>query len=345
MPRTTVGLAGFGRVGRSLFRLLYGDPDAAGHPELDLVAVADASAAEALLYLIRFDTIHGRFPRPVTLEDGALVVGGRRVRLLENDRPGEIPWGELGVSIVIEASNKPRTRTELEAHLAAGAERVILCTPPVEPPDLTVVPGVSDHLLRPEHRIVSNASCTVHAAAPVAKILDEAFGIERAFLTTVHAYSDQQRLADVPEKDLRRGRAAAENVIPQETHAGEMLEELLPALAGKVTAMSMNVPVANGSGVDLVCWHRKPVTVEAVNEALRQAIANPPWAGILAYETEPIVSSDVIRTPDSGAFDSLATMVLGDRVSKTLTWFDNSWGYAHRVVELAARSARPEGTP
>lgn len=334
MAQITVGLAGLGRVGCSLFRLLW------DHPEIRLVAVADGSDAEALLYLIRFDTLLGRFPAPISLTDGFLTLGGRRIRLLAETRPGEAPWGELGVQVVVETGSRPKSREEIAAHLAAGAERVILCGPPLEPPDLTLVPGVTDHLLAPHHRVISNASCTVHAAAPLARILGARFGIERAFLTTVHAYSDQQRLADVPERDMRRGRAAAENIIPQETNAGTMLEELLPALAGRMTAASMNVPVANGSCVDLVCWHEREVTVEAVNEAVREATAAAPWHGILAYETEPIVSSDVARSPFSGTFDSQATMVLGGRVSKTVTWFDNSSGYSHRVVELIQRLAQ-----
>ncbi len=333
MGKLTVGIAGLGRIGCSLFRLLY------NHPDIELGAVVDSSDAEALLYLIRFDTVLGRFGEPIELVDGKLEVAGKHIPLLAETRPREAPWGELGVDIVVETSSAPKRQEEIAAHFAAGAKRVILCGPPVEPPDLTLVPGINDHLLGPQHRVISNASCTVHAAAPVIRVLGERFGIERAFLTTVHAYSDQQRLADVPEKDKRRGRAAAENIIPQETNAGTMLAELLPELAGRVTASSINVPVANGSCVDLVCWHRETVTVEAINEALRAAAAAAPWAGLLAFETEPIVSSDVAHSRTSGTFDAQATMVLGERVSKTVTWFDNSSGYTQRVVELISRLA------
>jgi glyceraldehyde 3-phosphate dehydrogenase len=340
-----IGLMGLGRIGRDVVRILYQSDD----PRIE--AICDVADPAALAYLLRFDTLLGRFPAEVTLSEGCLSIAGRQVRMI-TEKPGEVPpWGELGVDVVIEATSRSRSRAELERHLAAGARRVILCARPAEPPDLTVVIGVNDGALTAAHRIVSNASCTAHAAAPVLEILDEAFGIERCFLTAVHAYSNQQRLADVPAEDPRRGRAAAENIIPQETHTAETLLELLPALRGKITAQAMNVPVANGSVVDLVCWHSRPVTVESVNEAVRTAAAGERRRGILAYEDDPIVSSDVLLTPDSGTYDSLATMVLGGRVSKTLTWFDNGWGYSHRVVDLIRRfdridqAEREKGTP
>jgi glyceraldehyde 3-phosphate dehydrogenase len=325
-----IALEGFGRVGRNLFRILHGSD------ELEIVAINDPADPSALEYLLKFDTIHGRFAAPVAVEDGHLFSDGRRIPLLPGSAAGTVDWRSLGVDVVVEATAKPRTRAEYELHLEAGARRVILCAPPQDPPDLTLVTGVNDAALRPEHRIVSNASCTAHAAAPVLAILDRAFGIERAFVTTVHAYSNQGRLADVPSADPRRGRAAAENIIPQESNAGEVLQELLPALAGRISAKSINVPVANGSVVDLVCWHRDPVTVGAINQVVRTA-AGSRYVGILAYEDQPIVSSDIIRSAFSGTFDADATLTLGDRMSKTLTWFDNGWGYAHRVVDLLKR--------
>jgi glyceraldehyde 3-phosphate dehydrogenase len=214
---------------------------------------------------------------------------------------------------------------------------VILCAPPTDPPDITVVIGVNDDRLSRAHRIVSNASSTAHCAAPVLKLLAEAFGIRRAFLTTAHAYSSQHRLADVPAEDPRRGRAAAENIIPQETNAAEVVEQLLPALAGRLTGASFSVPVPNGSVVDLVCWHDQPVTVTAINELVRTAAGSGRWRGILGYEDEPIVSSDIVRSSLSSTFDAQATMTLGERVSKTLAWYDNGWGYSHRVVDLIER--------
>jgi glyceraldehyde 3-phosphate dehydrogenase len=332
MP-TRIGLMGLGRIGRNIFRILYKSDD------LRIEAISDVADQAALTYLLRFDTILGRFPDELSVRDGHLYAAGRQVKMLTEAKGSETtpPWGDLGVDTVVEATSKYRTRQEMERHLEAGARRVILCSPPSDPPDITVVMGVNDDQLGPGHRIVSNASCTAHAAAPVLEILDDAFGITRAFLTTVHAYTNQQRLADVPDEDPRRGRAAAENIIPQETNAAEVIMDLLPHLKGRLSGLAMNVPIPNGSVVDLVCWHDRPVTVEAVNEVVRTAAGSARWKGILAYETEPIVSSDILLSAASGTYDSLATMVLGGDMSKTLTWFDNGWGYAHRVVDLLRR--------
>jgi glyceraldehyde 3-phosphate dehydrogenase len=339
MP-TGIGLMGLGRIGRNIFRILYKSED------LRIEAVSELADPAALAYLLRFDTLLGRFPDEVSIKDGDLHVAGRQVRMLTEAKGSQAtpPWGDLGVDVVIEATSKYRTRAEVERHFAAGAKRVILCSPPAEAPDVTVVFGVNEDQLRPEHRIVSASSATAIAAGPVLKVLDDAFGVERAFLTTVHAFTNQQRLADVPHDDPRRGRAAGENIIPQETHAAELLEDLLPNLKGKITGYSMNVPVANGSVVDLVCWHRKPVAVETVNEAVRAAASGDRLKGVLGYETEPIVSSDILHSEESGTYDSLATMVLGKDVSKTLTWFDNGWGYAHRVVDLLRRFEQLDGS-
>ncbi len=328
MSSTRVALMGFGRIGRNLFRILYRSE------RVRVAAINDPADAKALEYLLRFDTILGRFPDEVSVADGHLYAYGRQIPVLPgSDDP---PWGDLGVDVVIEATGKPRRRQDVERHLELGAKRVILCSPPLEAPDVTLVTGVNDGDLKPEHRIVSNGSCTAHAAGPVIKILREAFGIRRAFLTSTHAYTNQQRLADVPSEDKRRGRAAAENIIPQETNADEVLKELMPELEGRLSAMAMNVPVPDGSVVDLVCWHDKPVTETAVNEVVRTAAASR-FKGILDYEDNPIVSTDILRDPHSGTFDSLATMVQGETMSKTLTWYDNGWGYAHRAVDLIQR--------
>jgi glyceraldehyde 3-phosphate dehydrogenase len=319
---------GFGRIGRNLFRILYESDD------IRLAAISDIADHKALEYLLRFDTILGPFPDEVSIKEGHLYVAGRQITMLSEEEPGDVPWGDLGVDIVIEATARQRNREELERHLQQGAKRVILCVPQKTPPDITVVMGVNDDRLKAEHRVVSNGSCTAHCAAPILKILHAAFGIERAFLSTVHAYTNQQRLADVPSEDKRRGRAAAENIIPQETNAAQVITELIPELAGRLTGESMNVPVPNGSVVDMVCWHEKPVTVTAINEVIRTAAATDHWQCILNYEDDPIVSSDIIRNPFSSTFDAQATMVQKDRVSKTLAWYDNGWGYAHRVVDL-----------
>jgi len=324
---------GFGRIGRNLFRILYDRDD------IQVAAVSDIADHGSLEYLLRFDTILGRFPDEVVIKNENIYVVGRQIPMLSAAGPADVNWSHLGVDVVIEATGRSRTRPELEMHLERGAERVILCAPPADPPDITVVMGVNDDRLRPEHRIVSNGSCTAHCAAPVIKVLNEAFGIRKAFLTTVHAYTNQQRLADVPSKDPRRGRAAAENIIPQETKTAEVITDLIPELKGKVQAMAMNVPVPNGSVVDLVCWHDKKVSTEAINEVVRTAAASH-WQDILYYEDDPVVSSDIVRTTYSSVFDSLATMTLDEEVSKTLSWYDNSWGYTHRVVDLIGHLAQ-----
>ena len=327
----TVGIMGFGRIGRNVFRILYKRND------LRVVAVSDLGDAASVEYLLRFDTLFGRFPDELSARDGHLYVAGRQIALLAGQEKGVIPpWGDLGVDVVIEATARKLTRADLEKHLQAGAKRVILCEPPVDPLDLTVVNGINDQLVRREHRILSTASSTVHCVAPLAKILLDAFGIQKLLFTTIHSYTSQHRLADVPAEDMRRGRSAAENIIPQESRSSGMLQELIPELAGRVVASALNVPVPNGSAVDLVCWHGKKVSVTAINEVVRTAIASR-WKGIMAYETAPIVSSDIAHSSFSSTFDSLATMVLGENVSKTLSWYDAGWGYAHRTVELLER--------
>lgn len=327
MKPIRVGLMGLGRIGRNLFRILYKNQD------IEIAAIDEIADQPTLEYLIRFDTMLGPFPDELSIKEGHLYVAGKQIPMMSNSSISEVDWASHGVDIVIEAAGRERTRAELEQHLANGAKRVILCSPPQDPPDLTVVMGVNDDQLAPEHRIVSNGSCTAHCAAPIVKILNDAFGIERAFLSSVHAYSNQQRLADVPSEDPRRGRAAAENIIPQETNAATVVAGLLPELAGRISAKAINVPVRNGSVVDLVCWHEKPVTETAINEVVRTAVSAS-WQNIVKYEDDPIVSNDIIHSPYSSTFDSLATMTLGDKVSKTLSWYDNGWGYSHRVVDL-----------
>ncbi|HXV76038.1 MAG TPA: type I glyceraldehyde-3-phosphate dehydrogenase [Candidatus Polarisedimenticolaceae bacterium] len=335
MQPIRVALMGFGRIGRNLFRILYRRDD------VQIAAISDVADHSSLEYLLRFDTILGRFADAVSIKDGNLYVVGKQIPMLSGKGPRDVPWTDLDVDVVVEATAKPRTRADFDDYLERGVGRVILCAPPADPPDITVVIGVNDHKLTPAHRIVSGASCTANCVAPLIKILDDAFGIERSFLTTVHAYTNQQRLADVPSDDPRRGRAAAENIIPQETNAAEVVMDLLPRLRGRVSAMAINVPVPNGSVVDLVCWHEKAVDVIAINEVVRTAAASR-YNGILNYEDAPIVSSDIVHMPHSGTFDALATMVLDKRVSKTLTWYDNGWGYAHRVVDLIHKFAAME---
>lgn len=332
MSALSIGLLGCGRVGRNLVRILRDSP------ELEVLAIQDRAEASQVEYLLKFDSLLGRFPDPIRLDGDRLAVGGRQVALFPADATPD--WRALGVEAVVIATGKPTARAEAEAHLARGAGRVVLCTPLAGPEDAdaTIVFGVNQETLQPSHRVISVGSVTTNCAAPVLKVLASSFGIERAFLTTVHAYGANLALADVPAEDMRSGRAAAENIIPQPTNADELIAGLLPDLAGRISGMSMNVPVSNGSVVDLTCWHPRPVTPEEINAALAAACAGP-LSGVIRYETEPIVSSDVLHSTFSGTFDSLSTMTVGGRVSKTLTFYDNAWGYAHRVVELLGKLA------
>jgi len=335
MSRIQVGLVGCGRIGRSLVRLLTAST------RLELALIEEPADPETVEYLLRFDTLLGRFPHRLSRSEEGLDIGGRPVRLVQPENGSVPPWGELGIALVVEASGKERSRAELERHLEAGAKAVVLCSPADEPPDCTFVAGASTSEPGPDDRIVSAGSVTANAVGPVLRRLHEAFGVERAFLSTVHAYTSQLRLADVPTPDMRSGRAAAENIIPQPTNADEVLSDLLPELAGRISGIALHVPVPNGSVADLTCWHPREVTREELNAAVAEACATD-LAGIVAYEDQPIVSSDILQTTFSGVFDSLSTMVVGGRVSKTLTFYDNGWGYANRVVELLERFAGGE---
>jgi len=327
---------GFGRIGRNIFRILHNRDD------VEVVAISDIADHKGLEYLLRYDTIMGRFPEEVSVKDGNLYVCGKQIKMLSGREPGDVNWGELGVDVVVEATARYRSREEVSRHLEAGAKRVILCVPPLDEPDITVVMGVNDEKLTAEHKIISNASITAHCAAPILQILDRAFGLERVYFTTIHAYTNDQRLADVPAADLRRSRAATENIIPTETNSGQVVMDLLPQLAGKVEGMALKVPVPNGSLVDMVSYTTEPVTADAVNEVVRTAVASK-YSDYVEYVTDPIVSSDVKHSPYSCTYDALATLTLGDRMVKTLSWYDNGWGYAHRVVDLAKRLGSIEG--
>lgn len=325
-----VGIMGFGRIGRNVFRI------AQKTREIEVVAVVDVADPKALEYLLRFDTVHGRFDEPFSVKENGMYIRGKQIAMITKKEPGEVDWAAYGVDIVIEATGKYRTREFLKRHLEAGARKVILTVPPRDEIDFTVVMGVNDDQLKPEHRIISNASCTANALAPIAKILNEAFGIERGFLTSVHAYTNDQRLADVPSSDMRRSRAAAENIIPTDTWSAQAVMKIVPELSGKLAGVAMNVPVPDGSTLDFVTLMKRDVTAAEVNEVIWSA-ASSTYKSIVEYTTEPIVSSDVIGNSHSAIFDSMATMVVGGNLLKTLTWYDNGWGYANRVVELIQR--------
>ncbi len=326
-----VAINGFGRIGRGLLRLVAADPD------IDVVAINDISEHGPLAYLLKYDTVMGRFEHDVELEGDVLVAARQRSRLTRSPDPSALPWKELGVDIVIESSGRFRQRTELEEHLAAGAGKVLLTVPGKDELDATIVLGVNDAELRPDHRIVSNASCTTNCLAPLVKVIDESFGLERGLMTTVHAYANVQRLADWSHKDLRRSRAAGENTIPTTTGAARAVGQVLPKLRGRLDGMAMRVPVPDGSIVDLVASVEREVSVEAMNEAMRAA-AEGPMNGIVEHSTEALVSGDIIGNPHSCIFDAPLTRVAGQTV-KVFAWYDNEWGYTNRVVELARRMA------
>ncbi|HEX5135107.1 MAG TPA: type I glyceraldehyde-3-phosphate dehydrogenase [Thermoanaerobaculia bacterium] len=327
-----VGINGFGRIGRSVFRILSGRDD------MEVVCVNDLYDNEQLAYLLKYDTVMRVFQREVTADADAMYVDGRKVVMTEEKDPAKIPWGKLGVEIVVEATGVLTRREKLEPHLAAGAKKVILTVPPKDKVDAMVVVGVNDGDLTSAHRIVSNASCTTNCLAPLAMVLDDAFGIEEGFMTTVHAYTNDQRLADVPHKDLRRSRAAAENIIPTTTGAARAVGEILPKLKGRLDGMAMRVPVPDGSVVDLSCRLRGKPAARDVNDVVRAA-AEGRLKGVLEYSEVPLVSSDIIGNPHSSIFDALSTSAKGDGFVKVLSWYDNEWGYSNRVVDLIARLA------
>jgi glyceraldehyde 3-phosphate dehydrogenase len=334
--KVRIGINGFGRIGRTIFRIVSERHD------MEVVAINDLFAPRALAYLLRYDTVMGIFEQPIAWEEGALVVAGRRIPLSAQRDPARLPWAATGADVVIEATGVLRERAKLEPHLRAGAKKVILTVPPKDEVDAIIVLGVNDSILTPAHNIVSNASCTTNCLAPVAKVLDESFGIERGFMTTVHAYTNDQRLADVAHKDFRRARAAARNMIPTTTGAARAVGKVLPHLQGRLDGLAVRVPVPDGSVVDLVAQLRRDTTADEVNRAMRQA-AEGGLRRVLEYCEEPIVSSDIIGNPHSSIFDALSTRQVGPRAVRVLAWYDNEWGYSHRVVDLAARLAEMIG--
>jgi glyceraldehyde 3-phosphate dehydrogenase len=330
-----VGLMGFGRIGRNLFRQLQ------SRSAIEVTTVVDTAEPDGLAYLLKYDSIYGRFPGRVQLAGEVLTVGGKATRFRQEREPGATPWGELGVDVVVQATGRYRTAEWCRKHLSAGAQRVILASTPECPGDMPILlRGINDDILVPEIELLALGSNTANAAAPILTILDEAFGLDRSFFTTVHAFTGAHRLADVPSTDFRSSRAAGENIIPTETNSARILEEVMPQFAGRIQAVALNVPVPDGSTVDMVSILRRPVTVDAINDAVRQA-SEGRFAGIVEYNSDPIVSSDVVGSTHSSVFDSLATMVIAGTMAKTITWFDNGWGYAARVVEVLETLSGP----
>lgn len=326
----SIAINGFGRIGRMVFR------QAIAQEGLNIVAINASYPAETLAHLIKYDTNHGRFEGTVETEENALIVNGKHVQLISERDPLQLPWKQLGVDIVIEATGKFNDREKAAMHLEAGAKKVIL-TAPGKNEDITLVMGVNDELLDiDKHDVISNASCTTNCLAPVAKVLNDTFGIENGLMTTVHAYTNDQKNLDNPHKDIRRARACAESIIPTSTGAAKALSLVLPELKGKLHGMALRVPTSNVSLVDLVVDLQKDVTIEEVNAAFKAA-SEGPLKGILNFTMEPLVSTDYNTTTYSSTIDGQLTMVMGSRKVKVLAWYDNEWGYSARVVDLTKK--------
>lgn len=336
MNTPRIAINGFGRIGRTITRI------AKQNGRYDVVAVNDLASPEDLAYAFRYDSIHGTYPGSVSVDGDRMEIDGDPFRVLAERDPAKLPWAELGVDYVIESTGQFRRLADLDKHLEAGAKRVILTVPCKDPLPATLVMGVNDQVLTPDARIISNASCTTNCAAPMVKVLHEAFRVRRGLLSTVHAYTSDQRLIDAPHKDLRRSRNAATNIVPTSTGAARAIGQVLPELEGRLDGMAMRVPVADGSLVDLTVEVEAATTVAAVNEAMAAAAAGP-LEGILSYCTDPIVSSDIIGDTHSVIFDSLLTQVLDGCLVKVIGWYDNEFGYSSRVEELIGRVAAMDG--
>jgi len=337
MSPVRVGINGFGRIGRNLYRAAY----EAGS-DLEFVAVNDITDERTLAYLLKYDSILGRFPGDIEEREGAIAVDGTEIKILADRDPANPPWADLGIDVVIESTGLFTKRDDAAKHLAAGAKKVIISAPATDP-DVTVALGVNfDEAYDPERdNIISNASCTTNCLAPVAKVLNDAVGMERGLMTTIHAYTADQRLQDMPHKDLRRARAAAINLIPTTTGAAKAVGLVLPELAGKLNGIAIRAPVATGSVVDLTFEASGETSPEQLNAAVKEA-ADGPLAGILSYTEDPIVSTDIVQDPHSSIFDSEQTMVTDGRLAKVIAWYDNEWGYSNRCVELAAKVLEPK---
>lgn len=323
-----VAINGFGRIGRTVFRLLQ------ERDNVEVVGINDITNSEALAYLLRHDTVMGGFPGKAVIEGDKLVTDKGSVKITAVRNPNELPWADLGVDFAVESTGIFRTREQVAMHLDAGARKVILTVPAKDEIDATIVLGVNNGDLKPEHKIVSNASCTTNCLAPLAYVLDKEFGIENGLMTTTHAYTSDQMLIDTPHSDFRRARAAAENIIPTTTGAAKAVGMVMPQLQGKMDGMAMRVPVPCGSVVDLVTNMKKSVTADEVNAALKAASESDQFKGILAYADDHVVSSDIVGDPHSSIFDPGCTSVISGNLVKTISWYDNEWGYSNRVCDL-----------
>ncbi|MCD6093862.1 MAG: type I glyceraldehyde-3-phosphate dehydrogenase [Candidatus Omnitrophica bacterium] len=330
-----IGINGFGRIGRNVFKLIQ------QRDNMEVVAINDLTDARTLAHLLKYDSVHGRFKGEVSARENSIVVNGREIKIMSIKNPAELGWDKLGGEIVIESTGVFRKREEAALHLTAGARKVILTVPPKGEIDRMIVLGVNDKDLQESDEVVSNASCTTNCLAPMVKVLQDNFGIIKGLMTTVHAYTNDQRVLDLPHKDLRRARAAAINIIPTTTGAAKAVTKVIPELEGKINGMAMRVPVKDGSIVDFVAELERKVTLEEVNLAMKKASENE-LKGIMEYSEDPLVSTDVIGNPHSVVFDGLSTMVIADNMVKVIGWYDNEWGYSNRVVDLIERLAKCE---
>ena len=334
MTQIKAAINGFGRIGRLTLRA------ALKHENIDIVAVNDLTNSATLAHLLKYDSVHGKFPGTVAADGDDLVVNGKKIKVYSEKDPANLPWKELGIDVVVESTGVFRDREKISKHLQAGARKVVLCVPSKSSSDVdaTVVLGVNESDLKPEHKIYSNASCTTNCLAPVAKVLHDKFGIKRGLMNTIHSYTNDQIILDSPHSDLRRARAAAMSIIPTTTGAAKAVSLVIPALKGKMDGFAMRVPTPDGSVVDLTVELERDVTKEEINQAMKEA-AEGPLKGILEYCDEPIVSTDVIGNTHSSVFDSQMTQVLDGNFVKLLSWYDNEYGYANRVVDLMIKIA------
>ncbi len=322
-----IGIMGFGRIGRNLFRLGY------ANPLFDFVAISDLGKSEAMHYLLMRDSVYGKMTEDVILDGNYLKVRHQNTRLLEGGKPGSIPWDAFDVDFVLDATGQYHHRADLQAHVDEGAKRVIVAVPPVEPVDRIVIAGINDHLIRAHDKLISVTSSTTQVLALMVKMLDEKYGVERAMMTSIHAYTSDQPLADAVRSDLRRSRSAVENIIPNENESPRLVSELMPKFKGKLAGMALNVPVPDGSCVDLSTELKNMPSVKELNAAIK-SYADGSLKGIVGYTDDPIVSSDVLGTSETMIFDGKATMITQDKLLKTLCWYDNGWGFSKRILEL-----------
>jgi glyceraldehyde 3-phosphate dehydrogenase len=332
-----IGINGFGRIGRLVFRAL------SSRPGVDVVAVNDLTDDATLAHLLKYDSVHGRYGNQVKAVDGGISVDGKVIKVMSERDPGALPWGDLGVDVVVESTGFFTSRDKAALHLKSGARKVIISAPSKDA-DVTVVIGVNSDMYDPDkHQVISTASCTTNCLAPVAKVLNDRFGIEKGLMTTIHAFTNDQRILDLPHSDLRRARAAAVSIIPTTTGAAKAVALALPELKGKLTGMAVRVPIPDGSLVDLTASLKKNVTAEEVNAAMREA-ADGPLKGILEYTEDPIVSIDIVGNPHSSIFDSLSTMVIEGNLVKVISWYDNEWGYSNRLADMVTQVAQEPAT-